>query len=98
MRSNGLEGGNLCDASSENTLEYMQYCRGMLGFSNVCFGLVTILQISILSVCKALGLLICRGKNLACVTSGLRSMTGSWLWSIQPLFQLIRGWKAANHE
>jgi hypothetical protein len=95
--SHGWDGGNLCDASSENTLEYAQYCDRMFGFSDVCFGSVTILQMYILSVRSVLALLICRGRKHAHVASGLQSMTGSWLWSIQPLFQLIRGWNAVNH-
>jgi hypothetical protein len=28
--------------------------------------------------------------------SGAQNITGSWVWSIHPLFQSIHGWKAAN--
>jgi hypothetical protein len=59
--------------------------------------LVTILQMYNLSALIALGLLTCRGRNRAQVAFEVWSIIGSWPWSIHPLFQLILGWKAANH-
>jgi hypothetical protein len=89
--SQGRVGGNSCNASSKKTLEYVRYCDRMLGFSDVCLGLATILQMYILLVCIALALLTYRGRNRARAASELRSMMGSWLWSIQPIFQSICG-------
>jgi hypothetical protein len=94
--SHGRDGGNSCEASSEKTLENEQYWLGMFGFSDVCVGSVTSLQMYMVSARAALILLICRGINRARAASGVLSMTGSWLWSIQPLFQSIHGWKAVN--
>jgi hypothetical protein len=91
MWSYGCEGGNLCDASSENTLEYARYWEGMLGFSDMCLGSVTVLQMYILLACEVLGLWICCDRNCIRAASGVQSMTGSWLWLIHPLFQSIRG-------
>ena len=65
------DSGNSCEASSENTLEYAWYCEGMLGFSDVCLGSATILQMYILLACDVLGLLICHGRNCAHAASGL---------------------------
>jgi hypothetical protein len=50
-------------------------------------------------VCLAtvLILLICQGRNCALTASGAQNITGSWVWSIQPLFQSIHGWNATNH-
>jgi hypothetical protein len=95
--SQGWDGGNSCDTSSENTLEYVWYCDGMFGFSDVCFGSVTILQMYILLVHSVLALLICHGRNRARAASGVRSMTGNWPWLIHPLFQSIWDWNATNH-
>jgi hypothetical protein len=68
----------------------------MFGFSDVCLGSDTNLQMYVVSGEMVLALLTRRGKNRAHAASGVLSMTGSWLWSIHPLFQSIHGWKAAN--
>jgi len=43
--SQGRDGGNLCEASSKNTLKYIQYCVGIFGLSGVFFRSAMILQI-----------------------------------------------------
>jgi hypothetical protein len=55
-----------------------------------------ILPMYILSARDVLILYVCRGRNCALVASGAWNITGSWVWSIHPLLQLIHGWKAAN--
>jgi hypothetical protein len=42
--SQGQDGGNLCKASSKNTLEFIQYCAEIFGLSEVFFGSATTLQ------------------------------------------------------
>src|SRR5580693_7266172 len=95
--SHGRDGGNSCEASSEKTLENEQYWLGIFGYSDVCVGSVISLQMYMISARAGLILLICWGTNRARAVSGVLSIIGSWLWSIHPLLQSTRGWKAANH-
>src|SRR5580693_4693062 len=81
--SHGRDGGNSCEASSEKTLENVQYWLGMFGFSDVCVGSATNLQMYMVSARAVLILLTCRGMKRARAVSGVLSMMGSWLWSIQ---------------
>ena len=69
----------------------------MFGFIGVSFASTIILPMYSVSMLSILVLLICRGKNRALVAFGAQNITDSWVWSIHPLFQSIRGWKAANH-
>jgi hypothetical protein len=75
--SHGRDGGNSCEASSEKTLENEQYWLGMFGFSDVCIGSVTSLQMYMVSGRAVLILLTCQGRNRAHAASGVLSMTGS---------------------
>jgi hypothetical protein len=63
----------------------------MFRFSDMCVGSVTSLQMYMVLARVDLALLTCHGKKCARATSGVLSMIGSWLWSIHPLFQSIRG-------
>ena len=93
------DGGNSCDASSLNTLEYWWYCSGILSCleRSVCsVGLITILPMKYQSCWQFLGWLICHGMNHAFIVLGAQSMIGNWEWSIHPLFQSICGCAAAN--
>jgi hypothetical protein len=89
--SHSRDGGNSCEASSENTLEYIWYGSGMFELIGVSFGLVTSLQMYMMSFCFVWILLIQRGMNRARDVSGLLSITGSCPWSIHPHLQSILG-------
>jgi hypothetical protein len=94
--SHGQDGGNSCEASSENTLEYIWYGSGMFELIRVFVGSATILQMYMVSLWVVWVLLIRHGRNHARNASGLLSITGSCPWSIHPRFQSILGWKATN--
>jgi hypothetical protein len=48
--SHGWDGGNLCKASSENTLKYIWYSLGILELIGVSVGSATSLQMYIVSL------------------------------------------------
>jgi hypothetical protein len=89
--SYGWNGGNSCEASSENTLEYIWYGLGMLELIGVSFGSATSLQMYMVSLWITWVLLVQCGRNCARDVSELLSITGSCLWSIQPRLQSILG-------
>jgi hypothetical protein len=63
--SHGWDRGNSCDASSENTLEYIWYGSGILKSIGVSFGLATSLQMYIVLLLVVWILLIRHGRNRA---------------------------------
>jgi hypothetical protein len=69
--SHERDGGNSCDTSSENTLEYIWYGAGMFESIGVSLGSTTILQIYIESFRIKWILLIYYGRNHARDASGL---------------------------
>jgi hypothetical protein len=73
------EGGNSCDASSENTLKNCQYGPRMLFEFRVSLGSIIILPMYNLFMLIVLDLLTCRGKTYALTASGVRNITGNWL-------------------
>ena len=75
--SHGQDGGNSCDASSENTLEYIWYGSGIFELIGVSVGSATSLQIYMVSFWVVCVLLICCGRNHAHDASELLSITGS---------------------
>src|SRR5580693_2521741 len=75
--SHGRDGGNSCEASSENTLEYIWYGSGMFELIGVSVGSVTILQMYMVSFQEVWILLIRHGRNRAWDASELLSITGS---------------------
>jgi hypothetical protein len=75
--SHGRDGGNSCEASSENTLEYIWYGSGILELIGVSVGSVTSLQMYMVSLWVVWVLLIRRGRNRAHDASELLSITGS---------------------
>jgi hypothetical protein len=77
--SHGWDGGNSCEASSENTLEYIWYGSGIFELIGVSVGSVTILQMYMVLLWVMWILLIRRGRNRARDVSGLLSITGSCL-------------------
>jgi hypothetical protein len=91
--SHGLDGGNSWDASSEKTLSNALYCSGILGLGSAAWMCNQLIR----NVEDSLGTLVVRGRKRAFAASGVRSMIGSWEWSIHPLLQLICSCIAANH-
>jgi hypothetical protein len=89
--SHGRDGGNLCEASLENTLEYIWYGSGILESIGVSVGSVTSLQMYMVLLQFVRILLIQCGRNHACDVSRLLSITGSCPWSIHPHLQSILG-------
>jgi hypothetical protein len=90
--SQGREGGNSCDASSEKTLSNCLYCGGIgsVGF---------VARMSSRPICIVrigLGVLVVLSVKRAHPASGVRNIMGNCEWSIQPLFQSIFGCMAAN--
>jgi hypothetical protein len=77
--SHGRDRGNSCDASSENTLEYIWYGSGMFELIGVSVGSATSPQMYMVSFWVVWILLIWRGRNRARDASGLLSITGSCL-------------------
>jgi len=71
------DGGNSCDVSSENTLEYCWYCSGMFGSIGVSPGLMMSLPMYSMSVSGVLGLLSYRGRNRSLDASRARSIMGN---------------------
>ena len=65
------DGGNLCDASSKNTLKYCWYYSGMFGSIGVSPGLMMSLPMYSMSVLGVLGLLSCWDRNCALDASGV---------------------------
>jgi hypothetical protein len=58
--------------------------------------LMTTLPMKYWSELRGQGQFTVQGKNCALIASGALKMIGSWAWSIQPLFQLMRGWVSVN--
>ncbi len=87
--------GSHWDFSSLNTFLCLMYSLGRLLSVLVAIrGFV--LHRRICSWWGGLGWLHDWGKNRAFAASGALNTMGSWVWSIQPLFQSIFGWVAAN--
>jgi hypothetical protein len=63
--SHGQEGGNPCDASSENTLEYIWYGAGIFELIGVALELSTSLQMYTVSSVVERAELVCCGRNRA---------------------------------
>src|SRR5579863_1159351 len=93
--SQSRAGGNSWEAVSLKTLAYFRYGAGIFDESSVS-SLKTTRPINRVSVGMVLGRLTVRGRNWAFAASSLRSMSGSWEWSIHPRFQSMRGCTAAN--
>jgi len=89
--SHNCFGGNFFDSWSLNMWACFWYCGGMKFLGSVVLG-TSIARHTM--VCD-IGL-ICRGRNRAFATSGLRSTMGSWSWEIHPRAQSIFGWVAMN--
>ena len=88
--------GSCWDFSSLKTLLCLAYSGGIFGlFVSWAIPMVA-LQSNIRSTDVGRGLFIVRGTNRAFAASFVLNTIGSWVWSIQPLFQSILGCTAAN--
>ena len=92
--------GRHCDSSSLKTLLWRWYSTGTLGFR--VEGVVELWKVTrpmkYWCATTSLGTFLVRGVKTAFLAFGARRMMGSWVWSIQPLFQLMLGCTAANQE
>ena len=92
--------GRRCDSSSLKTLPWHWYSAGTLGFGiedvvglwKVTHPMKYCCDITYLGT-----FLVCGVKTAFLVFDAWR-MVGSWVWSIQPLFQSILGCTAVNQE
>ena len=92
--------GRRCDSSSLKTLPWCWYSTGILGLG--VEGVVRLWKVThpMKYWCDtpSLGTFLVCGTNIAFLAFGARRMMGSWVWSIQPLFQSLFGCTAANQE
>ncbi len=87
--------GSRCDFSSLKTLLCLAYSCGIFVLS-VSWAVSMVALQSKIRFAARRGVLIVRGMNRALAASVDLSMIGSYVWSIQPLFQSIFGCVAAN--
>ena len=87
--------GSCCDCSSLNTLSCLAYSFGREVLV-VAMAKGVVLHRRICSWLMGRGWLTDRGRKCALAASGALKTIGSWVWLIQPLFQSIFGWVAAN--
>ena len=91
--------GRRWDFCSLNTLAWRWNSSGTLvrSASSGCSGWTVTLHKKYLSFWIGRGTFLILGTKVAFYTFGALSTMGSWEWSIQPFFQSILGWVAANH-
>ncbi len=87
--------GSRCDCSLLNTLSCLTYSFGREVLV-VAMVRGVVLHKRICSRWMGHGWLMDHGKKRAFAALGALRTIGSWVWSIQPLFQSIFGWVAAN--